>query len=179
LSHSHRRLLQLGSAAAALGSVLALLFTVGDRISGLFGDEGGPRVRIDRVELEAMSLRTYLVTKKRRKPPFGYPPKELDSDVLVVSFRARYEHSAAGVLFPAWLTLLTREGDRPVTVEEPLERFYNLDASDDSCGCHEIFRLPPRGREYRAQVQIMSPEAPDSQPLDEKESDWYLLPQMS
>ena len=178
LSKTHKRLLQIGSAAAAIGSVLALVFTVGDRVSGLFESDEGPRVRVDRVELEAMPLRTYLVTKEREKPPFHYKPTELESDVLVVSFRARYKGSAAGVKFPFWLTLLERKNGRAVTVEEPLEGYHNMQKPDDECGCHEIFQLPPRGRGYRAQVQIMDPEAPspDSQPLAEARSDWYRLP---
>jgi hypothetical protein len=181
LSESHKRLLQIGSAAAAIGSVLALVFTVGDRVSGLFESDDGPGVRVDRVELEAMPLRTYLVTKEREKPPFHYTAKELDSDVLVVSFRARYKGSAAGVKFPFWLTLLERKNGRAVTVEEPLEGYHNMQKPDDECDCHEIFQLPPRGREYRAQVQIMDPEAPspDSQPLAEAQSDWYRLPRPS
>jgi hypothetical protein len=177
LSESHKRLLQVGSAAAAIGSVLALVFTVGDRVSGLFEGDGGPRVRVDGVELEAMPLQTYLETKAREKPPFSeYKPKELQGDVLVVSFHAEFKGSAPGVRFPYWLTLLGRRKTRVVTVEPPLERYVNVEKVDDECACYENFVLPPRGREYRAQVQIMDPDgSPHSQPLAEAKSDWYPL----
>jgi hypothetical protein len=181
LSESHKRLLQIGSAAAAIGSVLALVFTVGDRASGLLkGNDGGPRVSVADVELEPMSLQQYLVTKERKTPPFPpqYTEKDLQRDVLVVTFHAEYNESAPGVRFPYWITLLGRKGTRVVVAEPPLERNALLKKADDACDCHEVFNLPPRGRQYRAQVQIMDPEAPpNSQPIAEAKSDWYRLPQ--
>ena len=171
--------LRAGSVAAALGSVLALFLTVGDRVSGLFADDdsGAPRVHIDSVELETMPLRTFLVTRLQQEPPFGYNEKELDRDVIVASIDMRYEHSSRGVPFPAKLTLETRGSDgRARAVDRPLELEYTLDASNDTCGCHEWFNLPSHGREYRLGVQILRPSnAPQSAPLADEESDWYRL----
>ena len=62
---SYKRVLQAGSVAAALGSILALALTVGDRVSGLVGNDGAPRVRIESVKLENMPLHTFLVTKEQ------------------------------------------------------------------------------------------------------------------
>lgn len=181
VSESHKRLLQIGSAAAAIGSVLALVFTLGDRASGLLaGDEGGPRVSIDSVKLETMPLRTYLVTKKgmklNSKPP-GFSPKELRDEVLVVKTAAEFTQSSKGVSFPATLTLEARGDDgRIVAVDEPLHNDYVLDDSPDTCGCYEYFFLPPRGREYRVTVQVLRPNAPPGRsPLDEEESEWLPL----
>jgi hypothetical protein len=175
---SQKRLIQAGSLAAALGSILGLAFTVGDRVTGLFGhDDSTPRVHIEKVALDTMSLRTFLVTKKAHTPgaPFGYTKKELDRDVLVVDIRAQYAHSSRGVSFPVSLTLEARGRDGRI---EPVDAFsanYVLDDSNDSCGCHEYFRLPLRGREYRVEMQILRPNAPVSEPLDESASDWYRI----
>jgi hypothetical protein len=168
-------LLRAGSVAAAIGSVLALFFTVGDRVSALFDDDSGaPRVRIESVELEKMSLRTFLETRKGGE--FGdYSDKELDREVIVANIDARYEHSSRGVPFPAKLILETRASDgRAHPVGEPFELDYTLDAADDTCGCHEWFDLPSHGRQYRVEVQIMRPSnAAYSAPLADKASDWY------
>lgn len=177
LSESHKRLLQIGSAAAALGSVLALVFTVGDRVSGLFENDGTPRVRIDRVELETMPFRTYLVTKDAKLPnelPRYGSKTDLDRDVLVVSFPARFERSSRGVLFPARLTLQARNRDDRIVAVDAFQLQVVLDAGDDDCACHAYFPLRSRGQEYRVEVQISRPSAPaGSDPLDEERSDWY------
>jgi hypothetical protein len=175
---SLKPVLQAGSVAAALGSILALFLTVGDRVSVLWsGDSGAPRVHIDRVKLETMSLQTFLVTKKRQEPPFGYTPKELNRDVIVANIDARYERSSRGVPFPARLTLETRASNGRVrAVDRPFELNYTLDASNDTCGCYHWFNLPAHGREYRVEVQILRPSnAPHSEPLADGASDWYRL----
>jgi hypothetical protein len=176
---SHKRLLQLGSVAAALGSVLALALTVGDRVSGLFEDNGTVRVRIDRVKLETLPLRTYLVTKEghRLNERMGYSETELESDVLVANVDARYEHSSRGVEFPARLILQARRGStgRVMAAEAPLDARYVLEDGSDQCGCHEFFFIPSRGRQYRVEVQILRPNSPGSTPLDENASDWLSI----
>jgi hypothetical protein len=174
---SQKRLIQAGSLAAALGSILGLAFTVGDRVTGLFGsDDSTPRVHIEKVALETMSLRTFLITKRAHVPgtPFGYSKKELDSDVLVVDIRAQYAHSSRGVSFPVSLTLEARRRGR-VSAVDAFSTNYVLDDRNDSCGCHEYFRIPSRGREYRVEMQILRPNAPTSEPLDESESNWYRV----
>ncbi len=108
---SQKRLLQAGSLAAALASILGLVFTVGDRVTGQFSHgQTTAHVQIDDLSLTKMSLRTFLVTKKAHVPgtPFGYGKKELDDPVLVVDVRARYAHSSRGVPFPVKLTLEAR-----------------------------------------------------------------------
>jgi hypothetical protein len=168
-------ILRAGSVAAALGSVIALFLTVGNGVKGLFGhDSGAPRVHIDSVELEKMDLRTFLVTKEHQKPPFGYSKRELGRDVVVANIDAQYERSSRGVSFPATLTLESRASDGRVHPVQLLELNYTLDASDDTCGCHQWFKLPSQGREYRLDVEILRPSNAAHPPaLAHKASDWY------
>jgi len=173
---SQRRLIQLGSLAAALASILGLVFTVGDRVLGqLRHDDGTAHVRIDDVSLEQMSLRTYLTTKTAHVPgtPFGYTKRELAEQVLVADIRALYSHSSRGVPFPVRLTLESRGKDGSVVEVDSVSENYVLNAATDSCGCSEYFRIPRRGREYRVEMQVLRPNAPTSQPLDRHTSDWY------
>lgn len=175
---SYKRVLQAGSIAAAFGSILALALTVGDRISGWVGSEGGPRVRIESVELENMPLKTFLVTKEQLTPdePTGYTPKELSRGVLAVSMDLLYERSSRGVPFPGRLTLQQRsDGGGGIDVVDVLQHQFVLDDSIDSCGCHDFFFLPRRGREYRVEVQVLRPGQPKSEPLADYTSDWTRL----
>ena len=175
---SYKRVLQAGSVAAALGSILALALTVGDRVSGLVGNDGAPRVRIESVKLENMPLQTFLVTKEQltSDDPTGYTQKELRSEVLAVNMDLLYEHSSRGVPFPGRLTLQQRSGSGgSIAVVEVLQHQFVLDDSADSCGCHDFFFLPQRGREYRVEVQILRPNLPKSAPLADYTSDWSRL----
>ena len=173
---SYKRVLQAGSVAAAFGSILALALTVGDRVSGLVGNDGAPRVRIESVKLENMPLQTFLVTKEQltSDDPTGYTQKELRSEVLAVNMDLLYEHSSRGVPFPGRLTLQQRSGGS-IAVVEVLQHQFVLDDSADSCGCHDFFFLPQRGREYRVEVQILRPNLPKSAPLADYTSDWSRL----
>jgi hypothetical protein len=133
-------------------------------------------VQVDRVELETMPLRTYLVTKQLSLKGSAYSEKELDSDVIVVNFDARFEHSSRGAVFPVRLALLSRDDRGRISVNEQRQRHYALGASDDACGCDDFFSGPSLGREYQAQVQIFGPNASrDSPPLDETRSGWSRL----
>jgi hypothetical protein len=173
---SQKRLLQAGSLAAALASILGLVFTVGDRVTGQFSHgQTTAHVQIDDLSLTKMSLRTFLVTKKAHVPgtPFGYEKKELDDQVLVVDVRARYAHSSRGVPFPVKLTLEARRADGSIDAVDSASESYVLDAGKDSCGCSEYFRIPQRGREYRVEMQVLRPNAPTSEPLDQRASNWY------
>jgi hypothetical protein len=175
---SYKRVLQAGSVAAAFGSILALALTVGDRVSGLVGKDGAPRVRIESVKLENMPLRTFLVTKEQvtSDDPTGYTKKELGSDVLAVDMDLLYEHSSRGVPFPGRLTLQQRSGSGgSIVVVDVLPHQFVLDDGVDSCGCHDFFFLPQRGREYRVEVQILRPNMPKSEPLADYTSDWSRL----
>jgi hypothetical protein len=153
------------------------VLTVGDRVSGLFsGGDATPRVHIDRVGLETMPLRTYLLSKKNQDPSeTDYTDKELAQRVVVVNLDARYARSSRQVSFPARLTLQARTGTegRPLVAEGPLSVTYYLDAANDQCGCSEYFPLPRAGREYRAEVQILEPNT--SHPMADRVSAWYPL----
>jgi hypothetical protein len=175
---SQRRLIQAGSLAAAFASILGLVFTVGDRVLGQFRHaDSAAHVRIDDLSLEKMSLRTFLTTKTPHVPgtPFGYTKQELDGQVLVVDIRARYSHSSRGVPFPVKLSLETRRRDGSVAEVDAVSENYVLDASTDSCGCSEYFRIPHRGREYRVDMQVLRPNAPTSEPVDQRTSSWYRV----
>jgi hypothetical protein len=171
-------MIQAGSLAAAVASILGLAFTVGDRVLSQFqhGDTTA-HVRIDDLALEKMSLRTFLTTKRPHVPgtPFGYTKRELDAQVLVVDVRAQYSNSSRGVPFPVKLSLETRRRDGSVAQVDAISENYVLDAGTDSCGCSEHFRLPQRGREYRVEMQVLRPNAPTAEPLDQHTSGWYRL----
>jgi hypothetical protein len=173
---SQRRLVQAGSLAAAIASILGLVFTVGDGVTGLFAhSDSTAHVQIDDVSLEKMSLRTFLSTKKAHVPgtPFGYTKQELDDQVLVADVRARYAHSSRGVPFPVKLSLQGRGADGSIHEVDAASESYVLDAGQDSCGCSEYFRIPQPGREYRVELQILRPNAPTSEPLGVRTSSWY------
>jgi hypothetical protein len=130
------------------------------------------------VELENMSLQTFLVTKERvtSDDPTGYTQKELTSEVVAVNMDLLYEHSSRGVPFPGRLTLHQRSGNGgSIVVVDVLQHQFVLDDGVDSCGCHDFFFLPKRGREYRVEVQVLRPNRPTSEPLADYTSDWTRL----
>jgi hypothetical protein len=174
-SFSYKRLLQAGSAAAALGSILALAFTVGDRALGLFGSETRPEVQLERVTLEKMPYRTYLVVKERVASLRGEGgQKLLDSNGLAVDFVARVQGSAKGVTYPVRLTIESRDAKGRIDEHVDYRQIpLTLDASDDECVCHEFFFLGGHSVAYRVNVQILRPHTPNAEPLAEKESEWY------
>jgi hypothetical protein len=168
--------IQAGTVAAALASIIGVAFTVGDRVTGLFSSsDTTPRVKIDRVGLERMSLKTYLLTDVHPTPlPLPYTAKERARDVLVMDLRARYVHAARGGTFPAML-FLERRTDSGAAAVKPQSIEYYLDANDDQCGCHAWFSIPRSHGQYRIRVQIFRPNGGGSQPLDEGTSDWTPL----
>jgi hypothetical protein len=175
---SQRRLIQAGSLAAAVASILGLVLTVGDRALAQFRHaDSSAHVRIDDLSLEKMSLRTFLATKKDRAPgaPLGYTKQELDDQVLVADIRARYSNASRGVPFPVKLSLEIRRRDGSVAEVDAVSENYVLDAATDSCGCSEYFRIPEHGREYRVEMQVLRPNAPTSEPIDQRTSGWYRV----
>ena len=173
---SQRNVIQAGTVAAALASIIGLVFTVGDRVTGLFGSsDTTPRVKIDDVALETMPLKTYLLTDVHPTPlPLPYTAKERARDVLVMNLDARYLHATRGGTFPAMLFLERRTSHGAAAVT-PQSTSYYLDTNDDQCGCHTWFALPRKHGQYRIRVQIFHPNSSASQPLDEQTSDWTSL----
>jgi len=177
---SQKRVIQAGAVAAAIGSILGLGLTVGDRITGAFSHGNAtPEVKVDDVKLETMSLQTFLDTKTTQQAgqPALYGTKDLKQTVLVVELAARYAHSPRGVAFPVTYILETRRGDAGIkVVDRPVTDTAYLHASSDKCVCAEWFHLPQRGHRYRVEVQIFSPDAPRTEsPLVETTSNWYPL----
>jgi hypothetical protein len=174
---SHKRLLQAGSAAAAIGSILALALTVSDRVTGLFGDDGGkPRVFVDGVDVEVMTLRTFLETTKGDDPSAtsAYKKEDLDSDVLAVAVRARYENGSLDDKFDGTETLQARDADgHPVVVGDPQTAEYFLHEENDMCDCEDFFFLPRARSDYRVVVKIRRRGAPASEPVASGKSAWY------
>jgi hypothetical protein len=168
--------IQAGTVAAALASIAGLLFTVGDRVTGLFSSsDNSPRVKIDRVGLETMPLKTYLLTDVHPTPlPLPYTPKERARSVLVMDLQARYVHAARGGTFPAML-FLERRTTRGAASVTPQSTEYYMDANDDQCGCHAWFPIPAKPGQYRVRVQIFRPNSGSAQPMDERTSDWMAL----
>lgn len=175
---SYKRVLQAGSVAAALGSILALVLTVGTQFSGLFGSDGTPRVHIKSVKLEPMPLGSYVMTYDPPGPgePTGYTKKELDGKVLAVSIDMQYENATRGGHFRGILTLdeRTRPGGR-LLPPFSLRHDYALNAGRDSCVCHDFFFLSRPGSEYRVKVQILRPNLPHAQPFAEYTTEWSGL----
>lgn len=170
---SLKRLLQLGSAAAALASILGLAFTIGDRALGLFASESAAGVQIEKVALEPMTFRTYLETREGRTDVtgLGYSQEDLDAQVLAVAYDARFGGWAKGATFDVGLTLQTRDRKGQVKSIDKHQMKQTLDAADDFCGCNTFFFVPRRGR-YRVDLQIYRPNAPAAEPLQRKLSDW-------
>lgn len=171
-----RRMIQLGSAAAAVASILGLAFTVGDKVTGAFAS-GQPRVGIRAVSVETMSLRSYLDTKAGHIPgqPYGYSKKDLDSRVIVADLGVQWSHAYTGDRFPANLTLQRRARNGSIVSADAYSESFGLNAGEDSCGCHAWFRIPKHPGPYRVSLQIMRPNEPSADPLDERASDWVRL----
>jgi hypothetical protein len=172
---SYKKLLQAGSAAAAIAAILGVIFTVSDRARGLFGSEARPGIHLEQLGLEGMPLKTYLRTKEGVTSfrGLGYTPTELASKVLAVDFDARFEGSSKGASYPIRLTLQGRDSKGQVENVDQEQDDYALDAGVDSCGCHSFFFLRARDAAYRVIAQVLRPDEPTSEPLAEKESTWY------
>jgi hypothetical protein len=174
---SQRRLVQTGSVAAALGSILGLVFTVGDRARGYFERDEGTGVQIERVALEtSMPLRTYFKVRENRDDVrgLGFTEEELDKEVLIVDYDVRFEGGSKGVEYLFNRALQRRDvSGRITTVGAPRSDPRTLDADDDQCGCTDYFFFPDRGAMYRVVVEIRRPNAPSAEPLDRGESNWY------
>jgi hypothetical protein len=170
-------MIQLGSAAAALASILGLAFTLGDKVTGAFAGGSKPHVGIHAVSLQTMSLRNYLDTKVGHTPgaPYGYSKKDLDSRVLVADLAVQWSHDYPGDRFPANLTLQRRQTDGSIVTADAYSETFGLDRGDDSCGCHAWFKIPKRPGPYRVNLQVMHPNDPVADPLDERASDWVRL----
>jgi hypothetical protein len=172
---AYKRLLQIGSAAAALGSIVGLFLTVGDHARSFLGSNPATGVHLEKVALEPMPFRTYLKTRENEDnlTGLGYSRKDLAADVLAVDYDARFKGWSKGATFPVKLTLQARDAaGRPKALAEH-DMKETLDARDDSCGCHSFFFVPKRGVTYRVSVQILRPGAPDANPLQSIESTWY------
>lgn len=175
---SYRRLVQAGSVAAALGSIVGLAFTVGDRVAAPFRDEERTGVHLEQVTVtEAIPLRDYFTTRENRAATdidaLGFSEEELAHDVLVVDYDARFEGGTKGEAFLFDRTLQRRGADGRITVVERQSEPQTLDAADDSCGCFEYFFLPGRGAEYRVVVEVKRPSSPNADPIQREESDWF------
>ncbi len=173
---SQRSVIQAGTIAAAVASIVGLAFTVGDRVTGLFSSsDTTPRVKIDGVALETMPLKTYLLTDVHPPPlPLPFSAKKLARDVLVVDVRAHFVHAPRGGTFPTLLFLERRTPDGPDPVASQSLGYF-LNSNDDQCGCHAWFGIPPQHGQYRVRLQIFRPNNSSSQPMDERASPWYPL----
>ena len=172
---SYNRLLQAGSAAAAIATILGLAFTVSDRTLGLFGSETRPGVYLESLKLEAMPFETYLKSKEGMTSVrgLGYEPKVLASNGLAVDYDARFEGSSKGASYPIRVTLQRRNSKGQIDNVDQEQNDHALDADVDSCGCHTFFFLRERDATYRVVAQILRPGSPGAEPLTEKESAWY------
>jgi hypothetical protein len=173
---SYRRLVQAGSAAAAVGSIVGLLFTVGDRIAAPFRDEERTGIHLEQVAVtEAIPLRDYFATRENRTDTSktGFSERELDRDVLVVDYDARFEGGTKGEAFLFDRTLQRRGPDGRITIVDMRADQQTLDAADDSCGCFDYFFFPGRGAEYRVVVEVKRPTAPNADPIQRRESEWF------
>jgi hypothetical protein len=171
-SPSHRRLLVTAAiAAAVLAAVVAGVLA----LTGGGGSGGGTHVSVESVKLEAMTRRSYLLTKKGGLDPNA---TNLGNEGLAVDTQIRFENSAAGVHYPLRYTLQTRDtsGGEPETLGAEVDEMV-LDADDDQCGCHyfidlDALGLPVNGHDYRVLVDVLHADAPGSDPIDGGESAW-------
>ena len=175
---SQKRLIQAGSIAAAIGSILGLAFTIGDRFTGVFGSDAAPKPELRGVTIERMTLRMYLAT--RTNPTVGdkpdYSEKERASDVLVVDVRASYAHAKTGEHFPVRITLERRARNGSADVVSPHLLQYYFESETDECVCHDYFELPRQPGAYRAEVQILDPSGRRSElVIDQATSRWLRV----
>jgi hypothetical protein len=172
---SLRRLLRLGSAAAAVGSILGLALTVGDRAVSVFERGGSTGVHLEQVLVEPMPFRTYLQTREKRDvvKGLGYTERDLDAEVLVVDYEARFEGWSRGATFDVDLGLQTRDAKGRIRTIDVHRMKQTLDAANDYCGCYSFFFVPEGKAEYRVEVQILRTNARDAEPLQRRHSDWY------
>jgi hypothetical protein len=173
---SYRRLMQAGSVAAAIGSIVGLAFTVGDRVAAPFRDEERTGVHLEQVAVtEAIPLRDYFATRENRTDvdDLGFSNDELARDVRVVDYDARFEGGTKGEAFLFDRTLQRRGADGRITIVGRQSESQTLDAADDSCGCFDYFFLTGRGAEYRVVVEVKRPNAPNADPIQRRESDWF------
>ena len=173
---SYRRLVQAGSVAAALGSIVGLAFTVGDRVAAPFRDEERTGIHLEQVAVtEAIPLRDYFATRENRTDVdgLGFTKAELARDVLVVDYDARFEGGTKGEAFLFDRTLQRRGADGRITIVDRQSEPQTLDSADDSCGCFDYFFFPGRGAEYRVVVEVKRPNAPNADPIQRRESEWF------
>jgi hypothetical protein len=170
-----KRLIRVGSAAAALGSIVGLVFTIGGQAKSVFWHGSSHGVRLERVKLERMPFRTYLHTKEHRTQVtgLGYSRKDLDADGLAVDYDARFTGWTKGAAFPVELVLQAKDASGRVRVVMNQPTTEALDAPSDACGCSGFFFLPHDNRAYRVSVQIFRPNARNAEPLETMESAWF------
>lgn len=175
---AYRRLVQVGSAAAALASIVGLFFTVGDRARGLFGSSSSDGVHLEKVVVDRMPFRAYLKTRENEDnvTGLGYSSADLAASVLAVDFDAGFKGWTKGAVFPVKLTLESRNaaGRSSFATHDVKE---TLDAANDYCGCHSFFFVPKQAASYRVTVQVFRPDnAPQSNPLQSIETGWTRVP---
>jgi hypothetical protein len=171
---SLKSLIRLGSAAAAVGSIVGLAFTVGDRAVSAFAHDAAG-VHVEQVTLERMPFRTYLETREKRTEVegLGYTRRDLDSEVLAVDYDTRWKGWSKGATFDVDLVLQTLDDEGRLRTLDQHRMKQTLDAADDFCGCFGFFFVPGRAAKYRVEVQILRPNALDAEPLQRRHSDWY------
>jgi hypothetical protein len=174
-----KRLLHAGSIAAAIGAILGLFFTVGDRVTGVFDDDGSetPSAELHGVSVQRMTLRAYIATRTKLSPDDrpDYSEKEMDADVLAVDVRAQYSNARRKEHFPVVLTLERRDAKgRPVAVQTHRQEYY-LETDDDKCVCHDRFPIPAGAHALRVQVQLLDPDLNVTSPVDQLESEWLRV----
>lgn len=167
-----KRLVQLGSAAAALASIVGLLFTVGDRASGIFG---GPHygIELEQIALARTPFATYLTTRedKQEVSGVGYSADDLRTKGLAVDFDLAFKGWTKGSSFKVKLLLDSRDAaGRPSFAFHDLTE--TLNAANDHCVCHTFFFVPKQAKRVRITVQVFRAGAGNSQPLQATQSRW-------
>lgn len=172
--------LQAGSVAAAIGSILGLVAVLAPGLLPGGGDDGirevtavlpkGQEIKLGIAEegaVERMTFGRWLALETGSTA--GSSPAERRRPGVNVHYSAKFPGFALGAPFRARFTLKDQAG---VTRHLHMTK-GRLDADRDECRCSEFVPVPVGPKSYRVLVELFRPGAPYSAPVLGQHTDWF------